>query len=157
RPEDVAARLAQTARREPIPEARLQDLLTLAREFPDHPATRPALTAGLEDKEEIRLRCAMALGEEGRDALLHLATHHQTGEAGAARASAALQQHLPLEQAQRILSHARRTRRLEVAAAVLEALGRRRAPEAIPAIVEVLSQNDAELALAAIRALAASG
>ncbi len=157
-PDDVAARLAETAGLEPLPGARLQDLLTLAREFPEHASTRPALRAGLKDEvEEIRLRCAMALEEEGRGVLLALARDPRADPACAARAIATLHDHLPLEQAEAILSQARRARRSQVAAAALESLGHRRLPETIPTIARILRQERGALAVAAARALAAVG
>jgi hypothetical protein len=158
RPDDIAVRLARTARSEPVDAARLQDLLTLAREFPEHAATRVALRAGLIDRdEEIRLRCAMALGDEGHDVLLALASARRVCESCSARAVTALHELLPLERAQKILSHALRARRLPVAAAALEVLGQRRTPEMIPTIAHVLRQEKGELAIAAARALATSG
>jgi hypothetical protein len=158
RPDDIADRLAKTLRDERLADARLQDLLTLIREFPEHPATGAALRAGLkDDEEEIRLRCAMALDEEGRDALLDLASENGTRDFVAARAVAAVREHLSLERMQAILSHALKARRPLVAAAVLEALGHRHAPEAIPTLIHVLGHGNSELAVAAARALALSG
>lgn len=158
RPDDVAVRLAQTARDEPLADARLQDLLTLAREFPEHAATRAALRAALKDDEdEIRLRCALALEEQGRDVLLDMASDHRTAESCAARAIVAVRDGLSVERTETILSHALRTRRLLVAAAALEALGHRHAPEAISTMAHVLRQEQGELARTAAHALALSG
>jgi HEAT repeat protein len=139
-------------------EARLQDLLMLVREFPEHNATRRALRAALKDKDEdIRLRCAIALAEEGRETLRQLAHDRGTSDDGAARAIAALREHFPLAQARKLLTHALRKRRVSVAAAVLDALALRRAPEAVETIADVLRRDEGELAVAAAQALAVSG
>jgi HEAT repeat protein len=156
--DDVAVRLAHTAREEPVAEARLQDLLTLAREFPEHAATRVALRAALKDDEdEIRLRCAVVLEEEGFQTLLDMASDHRTLESCAVRAIVAVGDRLSLKRTGKILTHALKTRRLLVAAAVLEALGRRGTPETIPTIAGVLRQESGEMGVAAVRALALSG
>jgi HEAT repeat protein len=158
RPDDMAQRLARTAHAETLDAARLQDMLTLAREFPEHDAARAALQAGLADRnDEIRLLCAMALGEKGRDVLLDLASDARTGDSCASRALAAGRDHLTLDRLQTILKHALRSRRPLVAAAALEALGRRHAPETIPILVHVLREGGGQLPVAAAQALALSG
>jgi len=157
-PVDIAARLARTASAEPFHEARLQALITLAREFPEHAATRPALRAGLADvDEEIRLRCALALEGEGRAVLRALAVDPRTADSVAARAFAATRDQLSLDAMQEVLGEALRSRRLLLTSAAVEALGRRRAPEALPMIVRALKLERGAPALAAVRALALSG
>ena len=95
-PKDVAGRIAENVGREPEAGARLRGLLALAREFPGHPATRPALLAAREDaSEEVRLRAAMALGDEGRETLVGLVTRAGTDDSCAARAISALGASLP--------------------------------------------------------------
>ncbi len=73
-PSDLAARLAENLHAEPMAGVRRQCLATLVREFPDDPATRPALLASLHDPDaEVRVRAAIAVGPEGRDVLLAVA------------------------------------------------------------------------------------
>ena len=158
RPDDIAERLARTAHAETLDAARLQDMLTLVREFPEHDAARAALRAGLADRnDEIRLLCAMAVGEKGRDVLLELATEPRIGDACASRALAAARDHLTLDRLQTVLKHALRNRRPLVAGAALEALGRSRAPEIIPVLVHVLREGAGSMPAAAAQALALSG
>jgi len=158
RPDDMAERLARTAHAETLDAARLHDMLTLVREFPEHEAARAALRAGLADRnDEIRLLCAMAVGENGRDVLLALATEPQVGDSCGSRALAAARDHLTLDRLQTILHQALRNRRPLVAGAALEALGRSRAPEIIPVLVHVLREGGGSLPVAAAQALALSG
>jgi HEAT repeat protein len=158
RPDDMAERLARTAQAETIDAARVQDLRTLVREFPEHDAARTALQAGLADRnEEIRLLCAMAVGESGRVVLLELATEPGVGDSCASRALAAARDHLTLDRLQAILKQALRNRRPLLAGATLEALGRSHAPETIPVLVHVLREGGGSLPVAAAQALALSG
>jgi HEAT repeat protein len=158
RPADIAERLARTARAETMDAARVHDLRTLLREFPEHYAARAALQSGLADRnDEIRLLCAMAVGENGRDVLLALATEPQVGDSCAARALAAARHHLTVDQLQAILKQALRNRRPLVAGAALEAIGRSRAPGIVPVLVHVLREGRGSLPVAAAQALALSG
>ena len=87
-PADVARRIAENLRDEPMPGVRVRSLTVLAREFPDHPATREALLAARKDPDaEVRLRAAAELGEEGRDVLLALAEGEGAEDATTARGS----------------------------------------------------------------------
>jgi hypothetical protein len=66
-PVDAAARIAHNARRDRDPGVRRENLLALVREYPDAPATRDLLRAAREDSsDDVRVRAAIALGEEGR-------------------------------------------------------------------------------------------
>ena len=99
-PDDLPARLAQNVRTEPLPAVRLANLLTLVREYPTYLATREALRAGCEDRDdEVRLRAALALGEEGHDVLRRIASSVSIADGRSARAVAALGEHLALEEA----------------------------------------------------------
>lgn len=157
-PEDLAVRLAQNVRQEPKSAVRLQDLVTLLREFPEHPATRETARAAVADEDQdVRLRAALVLGDEGRATLLELAASSSVTEPCSAQAIDALREHLPLERAQAILRQALVDRRLETAAAVLASLGRRRDPEALATIARALDRDEGGVAVAAARALGASG
>jgi len=136
---------------------RLANLLTLVAEYPEHPATEPALRAGCADESDtVRARAAIALGERGRETLEEIARLTLDDDAGA-RAVAALGRHLPFDAVKEILGRALRLRLVETARACLEALGREGSPEAVGLTVKVMSIEKGALALAALQALAATG
>ena len=153
-PADVARRLAENLKTEPVAGVRRQCVTTLAREFPDHPAAREALLAAREDPDaEVRLRAGIALGPEGRETLLRVAGGEGAEDETTERAVAALGDHLTSAQAQEILRHALRTRRETTARACLLALGRRGGTGAVAALVKVLAVEKPGLAAAAAEAL----
>ena len=158
-PKDVAARIAENVRRETEPGARLRAVLTLAREFLPHPVTRATLLAAREDaSEEVRLRAAMALGEEGRETLLDLVGRAGTGDACAARAIEALGERLPEGLGEATLRRALGgAGRPSTAQACLEALGRLGRAEAEGLMVEALRSRDPQVQAAAARALGRAG
>jgi HEAT repeat protein len=158
-PRDVAARIAENVGQEAEAGARLRGLLTLAREFPKHPATRPALVAARGDaNEEVRLRAAMALGEEGRETLLDLASRAETGDSCAARAIAALGEHLPEGLAEEALRRALgEAGHPQTALACLGALGRLGRAGAQELILDALRSGDGKVAVAAAGALGQVG
>jgi hypothetical protein len=158
-PPDVAARIASNLRTEPEAGARLRGLLTLAREFPSHPATREALLAALQDaSEEVRLRAGMALGEDGRGTLLGLVEGTGTEDSCAARAIAALGESLPAERAEAALRRALGgAGRPQTARACLEALALRGNAEAEGLMLEALRHDEGPVAVAAARALGRTG
>ena len=133
--------------------------LTLAREFGGHPATRATLLAALGDtSEEVRLRAAMALGEEGRETLLDLVGRKGTDDACAARAIEALGEQLPLELGEATLRGALgEAGRPRTALACLEALGRQGRASAEGLMIEALRSRDSEVQAAAARALGRAG
>jgi HEAT repeat protein len=158
-PRDVAARIAGNLRVEPEAEARLKGVLMLAREFPQHPATRETLLAAQEDSsEEVRLRAAIALHEEGRETLVDLVARAGTDDSCAARAIGALGDRLPEGLAEstlrRALGGAGRPR---TAQACLEALARPGHTEAEGLVLDALRSEDAPVSLAAARALGKVG
>jgi hypothetical protein len=158
-PKDVAARIAENVRREPEPGARLRAVLTLAREFSPHPATRATLLAAREDaSEEVRLRAAMFLGEEGRETLLDLVARTGTDDACAARAIEALGERLPEGLAEATLRRALGgAGRPLTAQACLQALGRLARPDAEGLLLEALHSEDLPVSVAAARALGRAG
>jgi hypothetical protein len=158
-PGDVAARIAGNLRAEPEPGARLQGVLMLAREFPKHPATREALLAACGDaSDEVRLRAATALGEEGRETLADLVERAGTDDSCAARAIAALGERLSLEQAEAALRRALGgVGRAQTAQACLEALGRLGRPEHEGLLLEALRGDPLPVSVAAARALGRAG
>lgn len=157
-PADLARRLADNMKSEPVVGVRLQVLATLVREFPNHPATREALLAAREDPDaEVRLRAGVALGPEGRDVLLAVASGEGAEDATTERAIVALGWHLKTAEAQGVLRNALRTRREATARACLGALGQRRGAGVVSTLAEVLAVEKPELAVAAADALGATG
>jgi hypothetical protein len=158
-PPDVAARIAANLRDEPEPGARLQSLLLLAREFPTHPATRAALLAGRSDASpEVRLRAAVALGDEGRDTLVALASEEGVGDGVAARAVSALGARIPLDVGVAVLRRALSgDGRPDTAVACLDTLGTAGRAEAESLAIEALRSDAPPVRTAGARALGRLG
>lgn len=157
-PPDIPQRIAENLRREPKEAVELQCLQLLDRDFPDHPATREALLAALQDRgDEVRLWAARRLGEEGRETLLALATNAGTPDACAAQAVAALGPRLPPEPAEAALRRALTWKRHETARALLETLGRLRRAEAEGLMIEALGSDGFRVAVTACQALGRAG
>ncbi len=158
-PGDLAAQIAENVRVETEPGARLRGVLTLAREFGQHEATRTTLLAAREDpSEEVRLRAATALGEDGRETLLDLVRGSGTDDACAARAIEALGERLPEGQGEATLRRALgEDGRAQTAQACLEALGRLGRAEAEGLMIEALRSRDPKVRTAAARALGRVG
>ncbi|PYQ01969.1 MAG: hypothetical protein DMF82_17660 [Acidobacteria bacterium] len=158
RPVDVARRLGENARLDPVAEVRLQNLLMLVREYPERPATGEALVAACGDASDwIRVRAATALGERGRATLLEVAERDPPDDAAAAQAVTVLGNKLSPEQARDILGRALRTRQEGTARACLIALAHRDDAESVASIARVMSVEKGALAIAAADALAATG
>jgi hypothetical protein len=156
-PADVARRLADNLRSEPEGSVRRQCLLTLVREFPEHPATGEALRAACDDPDaSVRLQAGLALGAEGRETLVQVARGEGAEDAVTERAVAGLGARLSLQEAQELLGGALRTRREATARACLHALGRKGA-EAVAPLAKVLALETPELATAAAEALGGTG
>jgi len=156
-PEDWARRIADNQASEPEPRVRLQALLTLLREFPEHEATREVVRAASEDPDaELRLRAGIALGPEGRNVVLGVARGDGVEDATNARAVDALADSLTLEQASDLLSNSLRTRRIRTARVCLGILARH-GTGATLTLAKVLQAESGELGVAAAEALAATG
>jgi HEAT repeat protein len=157
RPADIAGRLAANARGDPVVAVRLRNLKVLVREYPGRPATVGALKVALGDPSvEVRLHAAMALGDDGRETLLEIASA-EDDDLETALAIDGLGKRLPRERAESILGHALRVRRLHVAWACLESLGRHGGAEGVAPLSRVLAIEKGELAEAAARALGTTG
>jgi HEAT repeat protein len=157
RPADLTSRLAVNVRSDPVAAVRLGNLKVLVREYPGRPATVGALKAALGDPSvDVRVRAAMALGEEGHQTLLEIASA-EDGDLESALAIDALGERLPRERVQAILGHALRGRRLPVARACLESLGRHGGAQGVGTLARVLAIERGELAETAARALGATG
>jgi hypothetical protein len=154
RPDDVAVRIAENIRDEPLASVRLVNLDTLATEYPRHAATRPALVAALDDPSpEVQLRAANVLGADGHDALLRLARRHDIEETVVIRAIAALDVHYPEDLADETLRRTCESGRLQVARACIDRLAVSGAARYVQDLAALLSSTSLDLAVAAANAL----
>jgi HEAT repeat protein len=158
RPPDLVQRLADNAHLDPLPEVRLQNLLTLVREYPERPATEEALTAACADVSDwIRVRAATALGERGRPTLLEVVGRDDLDDDAAAQAIGVLGHHLARERTVELLGRALRGRQMQTARACLAGLGGDGNADAIGVLSRVLGIEEGGLAVAAADALGATG
>lgn len=154
---EVPRRLAENARRDPADGARLQCLLLLVREHPEHPATAAALRTSCTDvNPEIRLRAAKELGTEGRGALLKLAAS-AGNDAVSAEAVSLLDEELAAERLTAILGRALHGHRMQTARVCVEALGRKGDAAAVGPLTKLVAREKSELAAAAAQALGTIG
>jgi HEAT repeat protein len=158
------SRLVEILRADPLPAVRANAVAALAAEALDDPLTRPALReATLDAAPEVRLRAAVALGEDGHEVLYALASDPAVEDAIAVRAVEAFGAHLTLARAEPLLAVAAADLRVPVVRAVLASLGRGGAPEAavVAALLarrigresSALSAKGAQIAVAAAEAL----
>ncbi|HVG06550.1 MAG TPA: HEAT repeat domain-containing protein [Thermoanaerobaculia bacterium] len=156
-PIEVVRRLAENANQDPERGVRLQNLLLLIRELPNHPETAEALGKACSDAApEIRLRAAREIGAEGRGVLLELAEGLQD-DAVSAEAVSDLERELPFERTTAILDRALSGRHLRTARVCMEAIGRSGAASAVGVLAKVLETKYGELAPVAARALGETG
>src|SRR5262249_54999800 len=107
RPDDMARRLADNARNDPLPAVQLLNYHMLLEKYAHAAATRQALLAGLDSPSEgLRLGAARARAPEGPGALLELARHGS--DEPAVEALAALGKELKLEDALDVLERSLR-------------------------------------------------
>jgi len=158
RPGDVLQRLAENARQDWDPECRLESLMTLMEEYPGHPTTLETLRAAVADThDEIRLQAGIALGEEGHEVLLGMASREWPSDSCSAKAVAALGAHLSREQACAILDHALHAERVETVQSCLDALGRMGGGEVVTPLAGALAVGKGAIARFAARALGWTG
>jgi HEAT repeats len=155
---EIPQRLAKNAQRDPEAGVRLQNLLLLTRELPEHPVTIEALRIACSDPSPaIQLRAAEALGAEGRDVLLKLAESMED-DAVSAQAVSILDRELPFERMTAILDCALRGHRIRTACACLEALGLSEDAAAVePVLIPALQHESKEVQTAAANALGRGG
>jgi hypothetical protein len=157
-PDDIPARLAENAETDPLATVRLSNLLTLIREYPDYEATKTALrTACEDDADEVRLRAAIALGDEGHDVLRQIAASTEVADGRSARAVTALEEALTVDEAKAILESALAGRRRTTAQAAVKALGGGGGAEVVEPLAAALEVEDDQLVVAAAGALGATG
>jgi HEAT repeat protein len=153
-PLDVPSALARNVQHDKHPEVRLQNLLSLLREFPEHPSTAHALgTAATDADPEVRLRAAMTMGNQRNEILLQLARDSKVDDGCAARAIHALGRNLSAESALTHLQWARKAERTATTQACIQALGLHRAEEAVDVLRNVMHTDDVPAAVHAAQAL----
>ena len=156
RPDDLAARIAENTRSEKVRGVRLANLRTLTTDYPRHAATREALLASLYDESpSVKLHAAIALGPEGRNALVDLASS-DSPDTVVARAITALGADFPGELAIERLRRASEAGHSATALACIEAVGRAGSASGIEALAGALASAADEVAVAAARTLAAT-
>lgn len=158
---DAPARIAANLPAEEPAGVRLGHVKLLAREFPDLPVTRDALRAACRDADaRVRLEAAEALGEEGRETLLGVASAEDAREEDATRAVETLGRRLPPADAARLLDSALGASRFRLARACVTALGLAEGidpgSEAAAALERALLSPVEEVAAAAARSLASA-
>ena len=151
---DVVPRLVQNARLDPDVGVRHRNLLTLIRAYAERPEAREVLLAACDDENpQIRLEAARALGDDGIDTLLDLASCKWGDDSAAASAIVALGTRLPREHVQSTLGEALRSRHVETSRACLKVLGYHGGAEALETLTKVMLVEKRVLALEACRAL----
>jgi HEAT repeat protein len=157
KPLDIPRRLVQNAVRDPEARVRLQNLLLLIRELPEHRWTAKALRRALEDSSPIvRLHAAKELGAEGHEVLLAIAESLEE-DALSAQAISILGEGLQLKPVRVLLDLALEKRCLQAACACLERLGHSRDAADVKILGEAMTREEDELATAAARALGTTG
>jgi hypothetical protein len=155
-PVDTAARLAANFEGEPRWRVRLRSLELLAASYPETSGTREVLRRALGDAApEVRLRAALALGEEGTETLVALAGE-PVEDAVSALAVEVLGDQLPMGVALTALQQSLRARRLATARVCIEVLARVGGEAATAQLAKVLAVETGPLAVAAANALAKS-
>jgi hypothetical protein len=155
--EQPEARVADSARADPLASFRLRCLEVLLQERPDHPATAAAVRAALADSDgSVRLTAALASPAEGRAILLEVARDPASSDAVASRALALVGAAIQGEVLELVLQDALDARKEATVAVCLDGLAREGARR-LPAIARVIESEVASRAAAAARALGATG
>jgi hypothetical protein len=155
--EALEERLAENARRDPLPSVRLRCLETLLEERPDHAATAAAVRAALADADPgVRLAAALALPAEGRAILLEVARDPASSDAVASRALAFAGSAIEGDALELVLADALAAGKDATVAVCLDGLARD-GVRRVPAMAALLESEIASRAAAAARALGATG
>jgi hypothetical protein len=150
--------LARIVRADPLVTVRAAALRTLIESSPKHPRTLEAVRAAGKDADpSIRLRAALAQGEEGLPVLQALAVDAAVDDAIAAGAVAALETHFPLDAAVAAVGRAATGVRVRTGEAAVAALAGAGGPPAEQALVAALGASTPSLVEAAARALGRCG
>ncbi|MFN8090758.1 MAG: hypothetical protein U0599_00720 [Vicinamibacteria bacterium] len=157
-PKDVAARLLENLRTEPMAGVRLRILQCLLKSSPRAEAASAAVELGLEDPDAgVRVEAAVAAGARGRPILLGVARGEGAPDATSARAVAILADSLSVSDASEVLRHALRLRRRAAARACVRVLGARGDRDALAMLTRVLVVERGEEGDWAAEALGATG
>ena len=154
-PLHIPRRLAENARHDRVPGARLHNLLLLLEELPEAPETAEAIEAVRSDPSpEVRLRAAIELGTKtrGRDILIALAKEMEE-DAISAKALSYVDEFLSFEDKRDLLEKALRQNRRQTARTCLERLG----SDGVGVLSKVLEQDHGDLAPVAAKALGDTG
>ncbi len=157
RPRNPLQRIVANLAAEPRWEVRLAQVELLAHKA--HAGfVREALKAAcLDPSVDVRVRAAIALGDEGHATLIEVVSADEIFDAAAARAVDALGDALPIERVSAILSNALRKRFTDTAHACIAALGARGGPSAVDQLAAALALETSPLAVSAARGLGATG
>jgi len=154
RPADLAGRMVQNLRDDPVPAVRLTNLRLLLASHRDHPLAEEALVGALKDSsEEIRLQAAQSVGERGRDTLLEIASGEHSDDQRAAQAIAALGERFPVERAKDVLARALSIGRPATARACVQVLAGTDAGAAEAPLIEALAADSLAVLVAVAEAL----
>jgi len=167
-PDDIPERLARNVLGDAVPGVRLANLVALTRFDLDKDGIREVLRAACRDDDaEVRLRAAMALGEEARDVLMETALGPEdppvsqfrdaATDSRAARAIEALGTFLSASEAGEILRRSLDGIRLDAAGAAIDVLGRTGGDDAVPPLCMALENDHPDVACAAAQALGVTG
>ena len=158
RPEDAVECLVKIAGTDHYPGVRVRCLDLLRRAHADDERARTAFRGALRSADtESRLIGAIASKDEGRQALIEIASSPDMEEALAVRAITALGANLALDRAASILDAAMKKERPTVARAAIQALALAGGALAVSRLASLLTADAADLAVAAAAALAAVG
>jgi hypothetical protein len=156
RPANILERLVENAGKETDGGVRRETVAFLTG-YGRQPLVLDALHRACRDpREDVRLEAALGLGRDGQGTLREIARLAASDALGV-RAVQALGVDLTFDDALASLERARRTRHLRTAVACIEALGRLRGPEVTRRLANVLTGEAGGLAVAAARALGATG
>jgi hypothetical protein len=150
---DLAAALASNATGDPCPATRLLNLRAFVRDHRKSACARSTLLAALHDPAlSVRLDAALALGREGRELLLDLASRSNTREDVAIRALGGLDAEVEPEPLMAIIERTL-NRRPDVARAAIDALARSPDGRAEPTLLRALASHDPIVRVVAAKAL----
>jgi hypothetical protein len=156
-PGDVERAVAERARTEPQPAARLHHLRTLVAHGTQADVREETLAAALSDPApELRLEAARESGEAGRPVLQALAVDEDAPDASRSQAVAALGSRLDSDVVRSVLAGALARDRVKTATACIGLL-ETRGPEQVEPIAASLANERRAIAAAAARALAQIG
>jgi len=150
----ICERLARNAGSDPIPAARLWNLLQLHDAFARTEEARDVSRAALADSSPwVRLAAARFLGDEGLEVLEALARDRQIPDQAAVEAVALLAARLPMDRAGPLLVDVLKSLAGDARRQAIDELGRLRYEPALTPLIVVLGRADPRTAASAAGAL----